>query len=169
MLRRGKRLALVGVVLVVACGAVGIAYAVIPNTGVISACDGNSSGALRVIDATSTNCKNNETLLAWNEQGLKGDKGDKGDQGIQGIQGPPGLSGRVVVTANYSSSNHAAIAACPTGKVVLGGGFNGPGVTFSGPSEALGVPDSDYSGWIVLGTDTSITAYAICATVAAAG
>ncbi len=174
MSRLVRRLLFVGSVLVVGGAVAGIAFATIPSGGVISGCYGKSGGSLRVIDAASTSCKNNEISLDWNQQGPKGDKGDKGDpgapgapgepgqQGQQGEQGPPGLSGRVVVTAAYNTSSNAAIAACPQGKVVLGGGFNGPGVTFSGPSEGLGV--TDYSGWIVLG-DPSDTAYAICATV----
>lgn len=46
-------------------------------------------------------CKNNESLLSWNIQGLKGDKGDqgpkgnKGDNGLQGNIGPMGPQGEI--------------------------------------------------------------------------
>lgn len=57
----------------------------------------NPSGNLRIVD--SATCKQNETLLSWNQrgpvgpQGEKGDKGDTGPQGPQGIPGEPGPSG----------------------------------------------------------------------------
>src|SRR5918995_3624099 len=96
-MRRRKRLALVISLLAFMCAAaVGIGYAAIPNGGVITGCYMKSGGALRVVDATVTNCKTGETRLDWNMQGVKGDQGIqgvKGDQGIQGIQGVKGDQG----------------------------------------------------------------------------
>ena len=57
------------------------------------------------------------------DQGIQGIPGDKGDQGIQGATGPSGISGYLVVTDTNSrpSAQTAMFAACPAGKVVVGG------------------------------------------------
>jgi hypothetical protein len=86
-------------VLVLALGIGGAAYATIPSNNVIDACYGRNTGALRVIDGTTSNCAKSETALAWNVQGPKGDKGDtglqgpEGEQGLQGVPGPRGEQG----------------------------------------------------------------------------
>lgn len=62
-------------------------------------------------------------------QGIQGDKGDRGEQGIQGIQGDKGETGQsgitgyqVVTDTNARASAITAMsAACPAGKVVVGG------------------------------------------------
>jgi Collagen triple helix repeat (20 copies) len=62
-------------------------------------------------------------------QGIQGDKGDTGEQGIQGIQGDKGETGQsgitgyqVVTDTNARPSAITAMsAACPAGKVVVGG------------------------------------------------
>src|SRR5919205_1210267 len=70
-----------------------VAYATIPNNGVINACYSRSGGALRVIDATTGTCSSKETSLAWNVQGPPGPQGPQGPQGAQGAQGAPGPQG----------------------------------------------------------------------------
>jgi hypothetical protein len=71
----------------------GFAWASIPDPGgVIHGCYDNK-GALRVIDNTSSTCKNGETPLEWSEQGPSGTTGPKGPSGDTGLQGPPGASG----------------------------------------------------------------------------
>src|SRR5262249_17852296 len=90
--QRGLRVA-VPLVFVLA----GIAYATIPGgNGEIHGCYMKSGGAIRVIDANVTDCKQNETELVWNVQGLKGPQAPSGPQGIagpSGAQGPSGPSG----------------------------------------------------------------------------
>ena len=108
MLRRRKRLALVGGLLAVGFAAAGIAYAAIPDGNTINGCYGKAGGVLRVTDtAKNQKCSSQfEVPISWNQQGPKGDTGapgEKGAQGIPGQQGPPGVSGRVVVTADYQS------------------------------------------------------------------
>jgi len=78
----------------------GAAYAAIPSPdGVIHACYLRSGGALRVIDASVTNCKSGETSLNWDQQGqpgpsgAQGEQGEPGQPGPQGEQGEPGLPG----------------------------------------------------------------------------
>jgi len=167
MMRLKKRLLLAGALLVVGGAAVGITYAAIPSGGVISGCYQKNGGQLRVIDSSSSSCKSNETDIAWNQQGVKGDTGATGAVGATGPtgetgqQGIPGVSGRVVITSQPQGGGHAATAECPAGKSVLGGGYNGGIPTFNGPLEVLGIPAQ---GWVAIGPD-GIVAYAICATV----
>src|SRR4051812_36224058 len=72
----------------------GVAYATIPDSsGIIHGCYTKSGGALRVIDATVTNCKSTETGLDWSMQGPQGPAGPQGPQGVQGPQGNPGPQG----------------------------------------------------------------------------
>jgi Collagen triple helix repeat (20 copies) len=92
----------------------GVAYATIPDSnGVIHGCYAKSGGALRVIDASVTNCKSTETSLDWNVQGQQGPQGaqgppgpqgDPGPQGVQGVAGPQGPQGP-------SGLSHAYVAA----------------------------------------------------------
>ncbi|MDX6618460.1 MAG: hypothetical protein QOK36_846, partial [Gaiellales bacterium] len=69
---------------------------------------------------------------AQGNQGVKGDKGDTGDtgaagsNGAQGIQGPAWTPASQQASATYTVGNNApgtATAACPTGKALLGGGY----------------------------------------------
>jgi hypothetical protein len=90
--------------LVLAGGA--IAVATNPYTdaaGAYHGCVGNGSGVLRVL-ADGESCRQNETAIEWNQQGVqgpqgiqgpKGDKGDTGDTGATGAQGPQGIQGPV--------------------------------------------------------------------------
>ena len=72
----------------------GVAYATIPDSqGVIHACYAKSGGALRVVDATVTNCKTAETSLTWNQAGVPGQPGPQGTSGATGPQGPQGEPG----------------------------------------------------------------------------
>ena len=89
--RRGWVIALGGAgTLAVASG---IAYATIPNAGVIHACYSRSGGALRVIDRSVTNCKGTETALDWDQHGAMGPQGPAGAAGPAGPQGTTGPAG----------------------------------------------------------------------------
>jgi hypothetical protein len=85
----------VGLVAVLVGG--GVALATIPGSGgVISGCYAKSTGSLRVVDASTAQCKGGEVPLTWNQtgpQGLKGDTGVQGTKGDQGAQGPQGVKG----------------------------------------------------------------------------
>jgi len=73
---RGKKwvIPVAGAVLALAAG---IAYAAIPdNGGVIHACYKNVNGLLRVVDSASpAACRQSETALSWNQQGVPGPPG----------------------------------------------------------------------------------------------
>lgn len=94
-MRRGKRLVLVGALFTVACTAVGIAYAAIPDAnnvihGCVSKGDG---GGLRVVDTDrGQSCKTGELAVNWNQAGPKGLDGAPGKDGAAGPPGPPGSS-----------------------------------------------------------------------------
>ncbi len=74
------------------------------NDTVYYACVNNSSGTIHMADAGES-CKNNETLISWNQQGPQGatgaqgeigpqgPAGTSGEQGAQGPQGPEGATG----------------------------------------------------------------------------
>jgi hypothetical protein len=75
----------------------GIAWADIPDSGVINGCYKTSGGALRVIDSsTGETCKPSESPLSWSQSGPKGATGVKGPTGAKGetgAKGPTGASG----------------------------------------------------------------------------
>ena len=81
------------------------------SSDVITACYSTKDGALRLIDpAAGQTCDTKENQITWNQVGP---------------QGPPGISGYHIVRAysNYDLTTYkSAIAVCPSGEVVLGGG-----------------------------------------------
>jgi len=74
--------------------AASIGLASIPDgNGVIHGCFSKSGGAVRVIDAGNTTCKDGETSLNWNQQGVAGAPGAQGPAGPAGAAGPIGPVG----------------------------------------------------------------------------
>jgi hypothetical protein len=162
----------------------GVAYATIPNSGVIHGCYTRSGGSLRVIDASVTTCKSTETALDWNVQGAIGPQGPQGVQGPAGptgAQGPAGVSGYQIVSVEISSLAPDDLALfdpvygttplnCPAGKKALGGGVTSTSSTSQGPRLEYSGPTSDGTGWEARLLNSSaftldITGYVICATV----
>src|SRR5439155_3628680 len=71
----------------------GLAYATIPDSsGIIYGCYGNKTGALRVIDSSSS-CTSKETPISWNQQGTSGPSGPTGASGPAGELGATGPAG----------------------------------------------------------------------------
>lgn len=110
-------------------------------------------------------------------QGPQGPAGAKGDKGDTGATGGPGISGLVRVSAESPFNNTAAksaTATCPAGKRLIG-----TGAEISGALGLVVIDDLTplASGTAVLATGYqipgttattwSVTAYALCATVAA--
>lgn len=171
---------LVAVVIGVAAG--GVAYATIPSgSGVINGCYKTLSGSLRVIDTDAGGtCSASETPLNWNQQGPTGPTGPQGPQGPrgnEGPQGPAGVSGWEIVSQEFGLEPETQFielsVSCPSGKKVLGGGFNSPGYTLN---DHVTVPESnprlDGSGWEVTVDNDTVApdplpfhVYAICASV----
>ncbi|MFG2113619.1 collagen-like protein, partial [Streptomyces sp. NPDC048718] len=104
-------------------------------------------------------------------QGVQGDTGAQGTQGFQGAQGAQGFQGDTgaqgvqgttfgpshVVTGPSATTS---VATCPTGEMLLGGGYSGPitGTVYESSPTANG------TGWQASGNALSdVTAYAICA------
>lgn len=119
-------------------------------------------------------------------QGEPGPAGQQGDPGQDGPQGPPGLSGyeRVVVTVHREPDSPFSViegvAACTSGKQVLGGGFSvqlnaevlgnlgDETVLYDGPNL---LPQNPVPGWRVVLLDVTpreqfLNIFAICADVA---
>jgi hypothetical protein len=114
-------------------------------------------------------------------QGVPGPTGVPGVPGPQGPQGAPGISGYEIVTARSTFDfigDKFAIVSCPAGKVVLGGGYDGPIGSFSDPNRIappvvvkVNQPDQGVR-WVVRAQEISpydyawsVGAYAICANV----
>jgi hypothetical protein len=88
-----KRIALLVAALALLAIIPGVAYATIPNDGVINACYTKSGGTLHVIDASVRNCSKGQTSLSWDAEGTPGPQGPVGEQGATGPQGPVGPQG----------------------------------------------------------------------------
>lgn len=58
----------------------------------VHACTSKANGDVRVV-GSAADCKNNETALAWNQQGPTGPIGPQGPAGPTGPQGPGGPQG----------------------------------------------------------------------------
>ncbi|HLZ69595.1 MAG TPA: hypothetical protein VKV26_06740 [Dehalococcoidia bacterium] len=126
--------------------------------GVIHGCVGG--GGVLSVAADAGQCPGGSNELDWNQQGPAGP------------QGPSGVSGYQVVTASSTavgSGNAIVTASCPAGERVLGGG----GASSNGNAQLFAsFPTSDASGWTAqwhadVHVTTQLTAYAICAAVAA--
>jgi hypothetical protein len=75
----------------------GIAWADIPDSGVIHGCYKTVGGSLRVIDVSSGDgCKLGETSLSWNQSGPTGAQGPQGPTGPTGPSGAPSIFERAL-------------------------------------------------------------------------
>ena len=102
--------------------------------------------------------------------GAKGDAGPRGPQGDTGATGRDGVSGYEVVTGNdvtnWPGTQTGGAAACPAGKVVIGGGVSGNGGTEQSINSSR--PGPDDTDWVAYVNNTgtiarSFNVYAICA------
>jgi hypothetical protein len=111
------------------------------------------------------------------DKGSKGDKGATGPSGPSGLAGPPGISGYQVVEATSAVSAKplgGAVATCPGGEKVIGGGGFVNGVFSGGPYAIASSPlntATGYTQWAFSAADPTASknwtavAYAICANV----
>jgi hypothetical protein len=77
--RKGRRLLVALVVAVVALVVGGVAYATIPDgSGVYTGCAQTTTGVLRLIDPSKTNCRADEHQVTWNQTGPPGSAGANG-------------------------------------------------------------------------------------------
>lgn len=93
-----RKTALIGAAAVasLALAGTGIASATFGGTdsaGQIHGCFNLSTGALRVIDPSTSSCTNKEQALVWNQKGPQGPTGATGPTGPAGMQGPTGPVG----------------------------------------------------------------------------
>jgi hypothetical protein len=128
--RNRRRTVVIGATAALTVPLVGaVAGAAVPDTqGVFHGCYVKTTGALRVIDPSSTNaarnrCKATEAAITWNQ---------RGPQGPQGVQGPQGLSGSGLTGVETQTfpdyyqpyERRAQSVACSGDKIALAGGFS---------------------------------------------
>jgi hypothetical protein len=155
-------LALSALVTLAVAGVAYAGYTAIPSSdGTISACADDHTGALRVIDTDAGDaCTKHENPIEWNQRGRAG---------------PPGVSGYEVVRADSVRNGDrvkTAVAYCPQGKHVTGGGVvggerEGLVLTNSFPQNgATGDPNAAWEGVAVrtdgFTGDWSIGTFAVC-------
>ncbi|MDQ4070477.1 MAG: collagen-like protein [Actinomycetota bacterium] len=105
-------------------------------------CYSKSGGAIRVIDASVTSCKQGETAIRWNKEGPAGPVGPPGPQGADGPAGAPGPEGPRGPAGLTGPPGPQGVEGAPGPKGDLGpAGPAGP-VGPAGPAGAAGV-----SGW----------------------
>jgi type VI secretion system secreted protein Hcp len=121
----------------------GVAAATIPSAdNVIHGCY-SGSGALRVIDTSTTQCSNKETAISWNQ------KGDPGEPGAPGTAGAPGAAGAPGPTGPQGSPGVGDVTAMGTQAFLKCTGaqqgiFEGP-VTTKGYEKSVGVDVAEHA------------------------
>jgi len=142
-----KKALIIGIVaaFVVTVGA--IAYASIPGPdGVIHGCyktTNPAQGSLIAIDSAAT-CPSGFAALNWNQTGPQGPAGANGVSGYEMV-----AHQFIGVTFNPGTS-YSAVADCPAGKVVLGGGEQGirmGDIFWDGPGQS--VNNGPYTQWVL--------------------
>jgi hypothetical protein len=169
MIRIGRKAAITGVTALILATGSGVAAAAVmssgpvDSSGVIHGCWSNHAvkGSHRfALQNARTNCPKGTTAISWNARGVKGPKGSSGPQGSPGPQGaagpsgppgPAGISG-VVTERKDTSINWGAyqpgygdediLVACPSGDVVLTGGYGFTG-SDNGEVAEKWIPTSD--------------------------
>jgi hypothetical protein len=68
-----------------------VAFADIPDDGVLHACYDKESGRLRVVD--NKGCHDDERKITWSQKGPQGPRGEAGPAGAAGDRGPAGPAG----------------------------------------------------------------------------
>ena len=197
----GQRTAIAFAIIVPVVGAATWVSASEDRPAAIHGCVDRHNGQVRIVSPQG-HCRRSETALDWNVEGppgapgpagtsgpagVNGDPGPAGPAGVNGDPGPagppgapgtPGVSGWEYVVSSAvllpAGGTRSAVARCPAGKQVIGGGFTSPGVgstvVESHPVFGPVAGDSRTTpGWIVWarnpsGPDSTLTAYALCAT-----
>ena len=120
--KRTAQVALAIVALLTVAG--GVAYATIPDSnGVIHGCYDSKSGALRVIDpSTSQTCLNKETAVTWNQTGPQGPAGPSPRYLTFGVYHPS--DGTIDATIDPSRSDTSATVSNPQPGVYCIGGLS---------------------------------------------
>src|SRR5438132_10860014 len=97
LLRSGVRHRILGLfgltslLVVVVAGTV--AFADIPDSGVVHACYDRDSGRVRIVDKTG--CADHERKITWNARGPEGPRGETGPAGPRGERGLAGPAGAI--------------------------------------------------------------------------
>jgi hypothetical protein len=103
----------------------GIAWADIPDSGVIHGCYHKVNGQLRVIDIDEGQaCNPSESALSWNQTGPTGPRGMTGPTGAKGATGPtgpagPGLFAHVTADGTLSYGTASSASHLETGRYAV--------------------------------------------------
>jgi hypothetical protein len=81
------------VILPVVLVAGAVAFADVPDSGVVHACFDKATGRVRIVDHTG--CEPDERKITWSERGRDGQRGEAGPAGPKGEIGAPGARGPV--------------------------------------------------------------------------
>jgi len=151
-LKRAYAVLVAGAMLVVGAS---VAYGAIPAAdGTISACYDKQSGQMRIYDVATNlpkGCGPKEKAISWNVSGTPGQDGQDGQDGEDGADGVSGLETVTVESESNSDNVKALEAACPDGKVVVGGGAGVSGYLGFAPNSVRltsTVPNATGTGWI---------------------
>lgn len=135
---------------------------------------------IKEVDIKQT-CASDHVMFSWTDGGIPGPQGPKGDpgpQGPQGAKGDPGQSGftqtQLVLSGEVTApvgGSAVALATCPAGWLVVGGGFNVGSYTAPVPPFVSGSRPEGVDAWLVGMWNTApgavgnakVSAYAICA------
>ena len=135
---------------------------------------------IKEVDIKQT-CASDHIMFSWTDGGVAGPQGPKGDPGPQGPPGPqgdPGVSGftqtQLVLSSSVSApvgGSAVALATCPAGWLVVGGGYNVGSYTAPVPPFISGSRPEGPDAWLVGMWNTlpgavgpaNMCAYAICA------
>jgi type VI protein secretion system component Hcp len=142
---RSKRagVALIVAAALVMAGAGAAAYAALGGgNDVIRACV-DLRGNVRIIDSSSDRCRDNETLLTWNQRGPQGVTGPAGPVGVPGATGPAGAHG-LTGAMGPAGPQGATGATGPVGATGPQGPAGPPGPAGS----VLGIPNRQPVGTI---------------------
>jgi hypothetical protein len=159
-----RRTLLIVGVLIISAVSFGIGYGQ-GETSDYYACVNNASGTIRMISSDES-CAGNDVLIQWNINGPPGPPGDDGQDGAPGgVSGWERILGDSVTVP--PEGLRTAIAICPEGKKVLGGGWYNNWKSI----EIIDSLTQAGQAWYVYGynptdRDQTFVAIALCANVA---
>lgn len=124
------------------------------GNGRINACVNTSSGNVRMVANSATDCRNNEVALQWNQKGEPGAAGPKGDPGSPGATGPKGDPGSPGATGPKGDPGSPGATGAP--------GPQGPAGTVGSIDDLAGTPCRGEAGTLSVSWDANSVATVSC-------
>ena len=145
--------------LLVASAGIGVAaggFTVVDGSGVIHACVTDTTGAIRVVNASTPSCHQQETAVKWNVRGPRGDIGARGPQGPVGPPGTGSLIVRVVTVMQGSDVTGPAASNNEIWTPVASGTFH---LDAASSISIHGIADITYSSDAACGNGVPLSSY----------